>query len=199
MEINYIDVESYPGSEKIYISGSMYPIKVGMRKINLTPTVTFDKDNNKILTENSPIYVYDTSGVFTDKDVKVDINKGVPRVREQWILDRGDVEQLDNITSEYGRQRLNDKSLDAIRFPHQIKPYKAKKGKNITQMAYAKAGIACFEAKKTWDLAEKTLVEYPSKKLLNSSGGILDDYDFYDASNYKVKNLSYLDNNSSQG
>lgn len=63
--------------------------------------------------------------------------------------------------------------------------------------AYAKAGIACFEAKKTWDLAEKTLVEYPSKKLLNSSGGILDDYDFYDASNYKVKNLSYLDNNSS--
>ena len=145
MEINYIDVESYPGSEKIYISGSMYPIKVGMRKINLTPTVTFDKDNNKILTENSPIYVYDTSGVFTDKDVKVDINKGVPRVREQWILDRGDVEQLDNITSEYGRQRLNDKSLDAIRFPHQIKPYKAKKGKNITQMAYAKAGIVTAE------------------------------------------------------
>ena len=145
MEINYIDVESYPGSEKIYISGSMYPIKVGMRKINLTPTVTFDKDNNKILTENSPIYVYDTSGVFTDKDVKVDINKGVPRMREQWILDRGDVEQLDNITSEYGRQRLNDKSLDAIRFPHQIKPYKAKKGKNITQMAYAKAGIVTAE------------------------------------------------------
>ncbi len=145
MEINYIDVESYPGSEKIYISGSMYPIKVGMRKINLTPTVTFDKDNNKILTENSPIYVYDTSGVFTDKDVKVDNNKGVPRVREQWILDRGDVEQLDNITSEYGRQRLNDKSLDAIRFPHQIKPYKAKKGKNITQMAYAKAGIVTAE------------------------------------------------------
>lgn len=145
MEINYIDVESYPGSEKIYISGSMYPIKVGMRKINLTPTVTFDKDNNKILTENSPVYVYDTSGVFTDKDVKVDINKGVPRMREQWILDRGDVEQLDNITSEYGRQRLNDKSLDAIRFPHQIKPYKAKKGKNITQMAYAKAGIVTAE------------------------------------------------------
>ena len=145
MEINYIDVESYPGSEKIYISGSMYPIKVGMRKINLTPTVTFDKDNNKIRTENAPIYVYDTSGVFTDKDVKVDINKGVPRVREQWILDRGDVEQLDNITSEYGRQRLNDKSLDAIRFPHQIKPYKAKKGKNITQMAYAKAGIVTAE------------------------------------------------------
>ena len=145
MEINYIDVESYPGSEKIYISGSMYPIKVGMRKINLTPTVPFDKDNNKILTENSPIYVYDTSGVFTDKDVKVDINKGVPRMREQWILDRGDVEQLDNITSEYGRQRLNDKSLDAIRFPHQIKPYKAKKGKNITQMAYAKVGIVTAE------------------------------------------------------
>ena len=63
--------------------------------------------------------------------------------------------------------------------------------------AYAKAGIACFEAKKNWDLAEKTLVEYPSKKSLNSVGSMMDDYDFYDVSNYKVKDLSYLDNNSS--
>ena len=145
MEINYINVESYPSSEKVYIDGSIHPIRVGMRKITLTPTVKFDKDNNKVISENAPVYVYDTSGVFTDPEVKVDINAGVPRMREQWILDRGDVEQLDSITSEYGRQRLSDKSLDDIRFPHITKPYKAKDGRRITQMAYAKAGIITAE------------------------------------------------------
>lgn len=145
MEINYINVESYPSSEKVYIDGSIHPIRVGMRKITLTPTVKFDKDNNKVFSENAPVYVYDTSGVFTDPEVKVDINAGVPRLREQWILDRGDVEQLDSITSEYGRQRLSDKSLDDIRFPHITKPYKAKDGRRITQMAYAKAGIITAE------------------------------------------------------
>ncbi|MGN0211467.1 MAG: phosphomethylpyrimidine synthase ThiC [Muribaculaceae bacterium] len=145
MEINYINVESYPSSEKVYIDGSIHPIRVGMRKITLTPTVKFDKDNNKVISENAPVYVYDTSGVFTDPEVKVDINAGVPRLREQWILDRGDVEQLDSITSEYGRQRLSDKSLDDIRFPHITKPYKAKDGRRITQMAYAKAGIITAE------------------------------------------------------
>ena len=145
MEINYINVESYPASEKIYVPGTLFPIKVGMRKISLTPTVTFDHDNNRIVTENAPVCVYDTSGPFTDPDVKVDINRGIPRLREQWIADRGDVEQLDNITSEYGRERLADKSLDEIRFPHLMKPYKAKPGKRITQMAYAKAGIVTAE------------------------------------------------------
>ena len=145
MEINYINVESYPASEKIYVPGTLFPIKVGMRKISLTPTVTFDHDNSRIVTENAPVCVYDTSGPFSDPDVKVDINRGIPRLREQWIADRGDVEQLDNITSEYGRERLADKSLDEIRFPHLMKPYKAKPGKRITQMAYAKAGIVTAE------------------------------------------------------
>ena len=87
MEINYINVESYPASEKIYVPGTLFPIKVGMRKISLTPTVTFDHDNNRIVTENAPVCVYDTSGPFTDPDVKVDINRGIPRLREQWIAD----------------------------------------------------------------------------------------------------------------
>lgn len=145
MEINYIKVDSYPNSEKVYVTGNLFPVRVGMRKINLTPTVTFDSDNNRITTENAPVYVYDTSGVYTDPDVKVDINAGIERIRESWIAARGDVQQLDGITSEYGRQRLNDKSLDAIRFPHQHKPLKAKDGKNITQMAYAKAGVITAE------------------------------------------------------
>ncbi len=145
MEINSFNISAYPSSEKTYVEGKMFPIRVGMRKINLTPTVTFDKDNKKVFTPNAPVVVYDTSGPYTDPDIKTDINAGLPRLREQWILDRGDVEQLDGITSEYGRQRLNDKSLDSVRFKCLKKPYVAKSGRKITQMAYAKAGIVTAE------------------------------------------------------
>lgn len=136
--------DSYPGSEKIYVAGKLFPIKVGMRKISLTDTVTIE-NGKRVFSPNDPVYVYDTSGVFTDPDVEVDINKGIPRLREQWIIDRGDVEQLDNITSEYGRERQADKSLDSIRFRCTQRPYKAKAGKEITQMAYARKGIITAE------------------------------------------------------
>lgn len=136
--------DSYPGSEKIYVAGKLFPIKVGMRKISLTDTVTIE-NGKRVFSPNDPVYVYDTSGVFTDPDVEVDINKGIPRLREQWIIDRGDVEQLDNITSEYGRERQVDKSLDSIRFRCTQRPYKAKAGKEITQMAYARKGIITAE------------------------------------------------------
>ncbi len=136
--------DSYPGSEKIYVAGKLFPIKVGMRKISLTDTVTIE-NGKRVFSPNDPVYVYDTSGVFTDPDVEVDINKGIPRLREQWIIDRGDVEQLDNITSEYGRERQVDKSLDSIRFRCTQRPYKAKAGKEITQMAYARKGIVTAE------------------------------------------------------
>lgn len=145
MEINTIRVDSYPSSEKTYINGSLFPIKVGMRKIKLTPTVSFDAEKNRILNENAPVTVYDTSGPFTDSNETIDINKGIKRLREDWILERGDVEQLSDITSDYGKLRRNDKSLDAIRFPILHKPYVAKEGKKITQMAYAKAGIITAE------------------------------------------------------
>lgn len=145
MEINSIRVDSYPSSEKTYINGSLFPIKVGMRKIKLTPTVSFDAEKNRILNENAPVTVYDTSGPFTDSNETIDINKGIKRLREDWILERGDVEQLSDITSDYGKLRRNDKSLDAIRFPILHKPYVAKDGKKITQMAYAKAGIITAE------------------------------------------------------
>ena len=139
MELNNINVNSYPDSEKIYVDGELFPIKVGMRKINLTPTVTIE-NGEKVFSENAPVVVNDTSGAYTDPNIKTDINEGLPRTREQWINDRGDVFQLDGITSEYGKARMNDKSLDAIRFPKHHKPYRAKEGKEITQMAYARAG-----------------------------------------------------------
>ena len=139
MELNNINVNSYPDSEKIYVDGELFPIKVGMRKINLTPTVTIE-NGEKVFSENAPVVGNDTSGAYTDPNIKTDINEGLPRTREQWINDRGDVFQLDGITSEYGKARMNDKSLDAIRFPKHHKPYRAKEGKEITQMAYARAG-----------------------------------------------------------
>lgn len=144
MEFTDINISSYPNSEKIYIDGTLFPIKVGMRKINLTPTVKIENGEKKI-TPNAPVVVYDTSGAYTDKNIKTDINEGLPRLREQLIADRNDTVQLDRITSDYGKMRLQDKSLDGIRFKKQYKPRKAKPGKEITQMAYAKAGIITAE------------------------------------------------------
>lgn len=144
MEFTDINISSYPNSEKIYIDGTLFPIKVGMRKINLTPTVKIE-NGKKIITPNAPVVVYDTSGAYTDKNIKTDINEGLPRLREQLIADRNDTVQLDSITSDYGKTRLQDKTLDGIRFKKQYKPRKAKPGKEITQMAYAKAGIITAE------------------------------------------------------
>ena len=140
MTIDNIDVRTYPGSEKVYLDGSIHPIKVGMRRINLTPTVTV-KGDEKIMRENAPVYVYDTSGVYTDPAVKTDINAGLPRLREEWIAARTDLEQLPAITSAYGREREADKSLDAIRFPHRHAPRRGKDGEQITQLALARKGV----------------------------------------------------------
>ena len=141
---NNIVKDSYPSSEKVYVDGKIYPIRVGMRKINLTDTVRI-ADGKRIATPNAPVYVYDTSGVFTDPNVVVNINEGINRLREEWILQRGDVEQLNNITSEYGRARRNDKELDSIRFKKLHMPYKAREGREITQMYYARKGIITAE------------------------------------------------------
>ena len=141
MKISNIDVSSYPNSEKIYVSGKLFPeIKVGMRKINLYPTVKIE-NGKRVEYPNAPVTVYDTSGVYTDPNVTIDITKGVPRIREQWIENRKDTVVLPEITSEYGRARLADKNLDEIRFPIQHAPRVAADGKSITQMHYARAGV----------------------------------------------------------
>ncbi|MDE6265095.1 MAG: phosphomethylpyrimidine synthase ThiC [Paramuribaculum sp.] len=144
MTIENIDVHTYPGSEKVYMEGTLHPVKVAMRKVNLTPTVKIVSDK-KITRENDPVYVYDTSGVYTDPAVKIDINAGIPRIREEWTAKRDDLEKLPGITSDYGRMREQDKSLDSIRFANRHAPYRAKEGKEITQMALAKKGIVTPE------------------------------------------------------
>lgn len=132
---------TYPSSEKIYIPGEINKIKVGMRKIKLLDTVTVDEQGEKTFKKNNPVIVYDTSGPFSDPKINIDINTGIPRIREEWCSKRKDIEQLSELSSEYGRARLADKSLDEIRFPQRHLPYRAKEGKNITQMYYAKRRI----------------------------------------------------------
>ena len=109
MKIENIDINSYPGSEKIYIDGEIHPIRVAMRRVNLTPTVTV-KNGERTMTENAPVMVYDTSGPYTDAAITTDINAGLPRIREQWLAERDDLEQLPEITSDYGRMRESDAS-----------------------------------------------------------------------------------------
>lgn len=132
----------YPSSEKVYMEGTLFPeIRVAMRKVNLTPTVTKDKNGEKHFSENAPVYVYDTSGAYSDPKMEINLKRGLPRLREPWILKRGGVEKLSQQSSEYCRERLANKSLDELRFQHIALPYRALPGKSVTQMAYAKQGI----------------------------------------------------------
>ncbi|EJL71147.1 phosphomethylpyrimidine synthase ThiC [Chryseobacterium populi] len=127
----------FPNSKKIYIEGTLYPINVGMREIHLSAT----KLTNGTLEHNSPVTIYDTSGPYTDENAEIDILKGLPRIREQWILNREDVNILDQISSEYGRARLADSRLDELRFSYNHKPKVAKDRHEVTQLFYARQGI----------------------------------------------------------
>lgn len=132
---------SYPSSEKIYIEGDINKIRVGMRKINLLDTVTLDSEGERVFKKNNPVIVYDTSGPYSDPKIPIDTNEGLPRIREGWSRRRKDLIQLPGLTSAYGRERLADPKLDALRFPKHYLPYRAKEGRNITQMYYAKKRV----------------------------------------------------------
>lgn len=127
----------FPNSKKVYIPGQLFPIQVAMREITLSPT-KLSKGGIEI---NPPVTIYDTSGPYTDEQAQIDIRKGLPRLRENWILDRQDVEVLPQISSEYGKERLADSELDELRFEYSHKPKKALAGKNVSQLHYARKGI----------------------------------------------------------
>ncbi|WP_291105032.1 MULTISPECIES: phosphomethylpyrimidine synthase ThiC [unclassified Dysgonomonas] len=130
---------TYPSSKKIYIKGKIHDIQVGMREITLSDTVSIENGQHK-KEKNRPVIVYDTSGDYSDKEVTIDISKGLHRLRERWIESRGDTEMLAVFSSDYCNERLADSGLDAIRFPSVNLPKKAKEGKAITQMYYARQG-----------------------------------------------------------
>ncbi|EUJ11632.1 hydroxymethylpyrimidine synthase [Methylophilaceae bacterium 11] len=123
-------------SRKIYVEGSRPDIRVPFREISLSDTPSaFGAE------KNPPVVVYDTSGPYTDPDVSIDIRNGLPALRAGWIMERGDVEQLDGPTSEFGHQRLVDPELSEMRFNLHRKPLRAKAGANVSQMHYARKGI----------------------------------------------------------
>lgn len=128
--------KAYEASKKVYIKGEIHDINVGMREVQLTDTVI-----DGVRRSNGSVRLYDTSGVYTDDSVKIDLKKGLPRLRDQWLSKRDDLQKLDDFTSVYSKLRLNDPALEALRFQPKNLPYKAKKGCEITQMALAKKGI----------------------------------------------------------
>ncbi len=134
-------IGALPNSEKVYITGSRDDICVPMRKISQDDTPTDMALSGKTSEANPAIYVYDTSGPYTDPNVNIDIRDGLAPLRSAWIDAREDTQLLDEPSSDYGKTRLNDAKLAALRFNLQRTPRRAKAGKNVTQMHYARQGI----------------------------------------------------------
>jgi phosphomethylpyrimidine synthase len=134
----------YPSSHKIYVKGKIHNIKVGMRLVELTDTVQI-VNGEKSFGKNPPVTIYDTSGPYSDKDMEIDITKGLPRLRQGWIGERNDTERLENFSSAYGNMRRGDKDIDGIRFPVECKPRRAKDDRPVSQMYYARQGIVTPE------------------------------------------------------
>jgi phosphomethylpyrimidine synthase len=129
-------IQPLPNSRKIYIEGSRPDIRVPMREISQSDTpASFGAE------KNPPIYVYDTSGPYTDPNVKIDVRSGLAAMRAGWIAERRDIEELGGPSSGYGIERLNDPKLAELRFNLHRKPRRALAGKNVSQMHYARKGI----------------------------------------------------------
>jgi len=133
-------LKSFAKSKKVYITGSRPDLKVPFREISLSDTPSsFGAE------KNPPVMVYDTSGPYTDPDYQIDIRNGLPSLRSQWINERNDTEFLDGPTSIFGHERKTNPDLAKMRFNLLRQPRRAKKGKNVSQMHYARQGIVTPE------------------------------------------------------
>jgi phosphomethylpyrimidine synthase len=139
--VDALSTKPFTGSQKIYVEGSRPDVRVAMREVHLAPTQLQD-DNTEI---NQPVRIYDTSGVYTDPDVTIDVRQGLDPLRQSWITERGDTVELEQFTSEYTNLRNQNIGLDNLRFEHLRKPRKAAEGKNVTQLHYARQGIVTPE------------------------------------------------------
>jgi phosphomethylpyrimidine synthase len=169
-------IQPFAASEKVYVQGSRPDIRVPMRKITQSDTPTgFGAE------KNPPVHVYDTSGPYTDSAVAVDLRRGLPALRETWIRERGDTEELAGPSSRYGLARQSDPTLDSLRFEHIRKPRRAKAGANVTQMHYARRGIvtpemefiAIRENQKLEALAEMYKFQHPGESFGAAIPGVI--------------------------
>ncbi|MCF7530206.1 phosphomethylpyrimidine synthase ThiC [Neisseria sp. ZJ104] len=127
---------AYPNSERIYLQGSRPDLRVPLRQIYQDDTLT-DRGRE----ENPPIPVYDTGGAYGDPSAAIDLKQGLPPLRQAWLEERGDTDILPELSSRYGRERAADPKTAHLRFKHITQPRRAKAGKNVTQMHYARQGI----------------------------------------------------------
>ena len=133
-------VQPFPSSRKVYRTGSRSDLNVPFREIALAET-----RSSQGVEPNDAVYVYDTSGPYTDPDARIDIRRGLASLRARWIEERRDTERLDAVSSDYGRLRQNDPKIEPLRFAHLHAPRRAKHGANVTQMHYARQGVVTPE------------------------------------------------------
>ncbi|NVJ54804.1 MAG: phosphomethylpyrimidine synthase ThiC [Vibrionaceae bacterium] len=139
--IDTLSVQPYPNSKKVYVEGSRPDIRVPMREITLADSLVGGTKDNPIFEPNEPVRVYDTSGVYTDPDYDIDLYNGLPKLRESWIEERSDTEVLDDVSSVYTKERLEDDTLDELRYGNLPRIRRAKEGQCVTQLHYARKGI----------------------------------------------------------
>ncbi len=139
--IDNLSVQPFPNSQKVHVEGSRPDIRVGMREISLAPSLIGGSKDNPQFEDNEAVRVYDTSGVYTDPDYDIDIYSGLPKLRERWIEERSDTELLDTVSSEFAQTRLDDDTLDELRFGQLPTVRRAQKGRCVTQLHYARQGI----------------------------------------------------------
>ena len=133
-------IKPLPNSRKVYVEGSRRDIRVPMREVAQSDTpASFGAE------KNPPIYVYDTSGPYTDQRTRIDIRQGLAPLRAAWIEERSDTAQLSGPTSRYGRERLIDPVLAELRFNLKRQPRRAKAGRIVTQFHYARKGTVTPE------------------------------------------------------
>ena len=129
-------VQPFPKSKKIYVQGSSADIRVPMREIEQNKTI-----DSQGSVANPHATVYDTSGKYTDPDAHIDLREGLSPTRDAWIAAREDSIVLEDLSSRYGRLRASDPKLNHLHFERRLLPRKARQGRNVTQMYYARKGI----------------------------------------------------------
>jgi hydroxymethylpyrimidine synthase len=136
---------AFPNSKRIWITGSQPDIRVPMREIQLSPTLVGGSKSEPQFEDNEAVPVYDTAGPYGDPDAQIDVHRGLHKLRARWITQRDDSETLEQISSVYTQQRLADDGLDHLRFEHLPQPRRAKAGRCVTQLHYARLGIVTPE------------------------------------------------------